>query len=137
MLIAMPIMRLALKIDVFKMEQAFQMGYKQGEKMFFVSPTNWQGEEISISFVEALWGLLWKEKNDKFEEFLQGDVNLRLLFGKMFHIWDGNHKLQMWFPYIEIVHPLEANWHIYVDSFALDSKIGLVKLLTTMIKLDK
>jgi hypothetical protein len=32
-----------LKIHVLKMEQAFQMGYMQGEKMFFVSPTNWQG----------------------------------------------------------------------------------------------
>jgi hypothetical protein len=86
MLVAMPIVRLALKIDAFKMEHAFQMGYKQGEKMFFVFPTNWQGEKISVSFVEALWGLLWKEKNDKFEEFLQGDANLRLLFGKMFHV---------------------------------------------------
>jgi hypothetical protein len=37
-------------------------------KMFFVPPTNWQGEEISISYVEASWGPLWKEKN-KFEEF--------------------------------------------------------------------
>jgi hypothetical protein len=36
--------------------------------MFFVSPTNWQGQEIFVSFVEALWGPLWKEKNDKFEE---------------------------------------------------------------------
>jgi len=29
------------------------------------------------SFVEALWGPLRKEKNDKFEELLQGDINLR------------------------------------------------------------
>jgi hypothetical protein len=45
------------------------MGYRNREKMFFVPPTNWQGEEISISYVEASWGPLWKEKNDKFEEF--------------------------------------------------------------------
>jgi hypothetical protein len=51
------------------MEHAFQMGYKQGEKVFYVSPTNWQGEEIIISTVESLWGPLWKEKNNRFEEF--------------------------------------------------------------------
>jgi hypothetical protein len=39
-LMAMPIVRFVLKIHVLKMEQAFQMGYMQGEKMFFVSPTN-------------------------------------------------------------------------------------------------
>jgi hypothetical protein len=39
-LIAMPFVKLALKLDVFKMEHAFQMG-KQGEKVLFASPTNW------------------------------------------------------------------------------------------------
>jgi hypothetical protein len=36
----MPNMKLAFKINILKMEQAFQMGYRQGEKVFFVSPTN-------------------------------------------------------------------------------------------------
>jgi hypothetical protein len=31
------------------------MGYKQGEKVFFVSLINWQGEEIVVSYVESLW----------------------------------------------------------------------------------
>jgi hypothetical protein len=84
-----------------------------------------------------LWEPLWKEKNDRFEEFLQGDPNLKPLFGKMFHIWDENHKLQAWFLYIGKVHPFDANWHIYVDSFVLDSKSGLITLLTTMIEFNK
>jgi hypothetical protein len=37
-LIAMLVVRLTLKIDALKMEHAFQMGYKEGEKVFFVSP---------------------------------------------------------------------------------------------------
>jgi hypothetical protein len=60
----------ALKINVFKMEHAFQMGYKQGEKVLFVSPTNWQGEKIVVSTIESSWGPFWKENNDRFEEFL-------------------------------------------------------------------
>jgi hypothetical protein len=33
------------------------MGYRQGEKVFFVSPTNWRGEKIIVSIVESSWGL--------------------------------------------------------------------------------
>ncbi len=51
------------------MEHTFQMGYKQGENVFFDSPTNWQGAKIVGSTIESLWGPLWKEKNNKFEEF--------------------------------------------------------------------
>jgi hypothetical protein len=31
------------------MEQAFQMGYKEGEKKYYVSPTNWKGEEEYVT----------------------------------------------------------------------------------------
>jgi hypothetical protein len=50
------IVKPALKIDVLKMEHAFQMGYRQREKVLFVSPTNWQGEKIVVSTIESSWG---------------------------------------------------------------------------------
>lgn len=51
-------------------------------------------------------------KNDKFNDFLRGDPNLSRLLGKMFHIWDGNHKLHMWLPYMNKMHPNHEEWHI-------------------------
>ncbi len=48
----------AEKIDVLKMEHAFQMGYRQREKVLFISPTNWQGEKIVVSTIESSWGPL-------------------------------------------------------------------------------
>ncbi len=39
-MISMLVMKLAFKIDVLKMEQAFQMGYRKGKKFFYVFPTN-------------------------------------------------------------------------------------------------
>jgi hypothetical protein len=39
-MISMLVVRLARKIDVLKMEHAFQMGYQKGNKVFYVSPTN-------------------------------------------------------------------------------------------------
>jgi len=36
-MVTMPIVHLAFKIDVMKMEQAFQMGYKEGERVFYIT----------------------------------------------------------------------------------------------------
>jgi hypothetical protein len=44
-MISMPIVCLAFKIDVLKMEQAFQIGYHEGDKVFYISPLNCNGKE--------------------------------------------------------------------------------------------
>jgi hypothetical protein len=36
----MPIVHLIFKIDMFKMEQTFKMGYREGESTFYVSFEN-------------------------------------------------------------------------------------------------
>jgi len=48
-MIRMPIVHFTFKIDVFKMEQVFKMGCREGESTFYVSFENWQGEEEPIS----------------------------------------------------------------------------------------
>jgi hypothetical protein len=48
-MISMPVVKSAFKIDVLKMEQVFQMGYWEGNKMFYVFPTNWQREEEFVA----------------------------------------------------------------------------------------
>jgi hypothetical protein len=40
-MISMLVVRSALKIDVLEMEHAFQMGYREDDKVFYVFPTNW------------------------------------------------------------------------------------------------
>jgi hypothetical protein len=84
-----------------------------------------------------LWGPFWKEKNNRFKEFLQGDPYLRPLFGKMFHVWDEDDRFQACFSYINKVHPLNVDWHISMDNFVLDSKSSLMDFLTTIMKLNK
>jgi hypothetical protein len=48
-MISMPIVKPTLKINVLKLEQAFQMGYRESDKVFYVSPMNWQGEEEFVA----------------------------------------------------------------------------------------
>jgi hypothetical protein len=43
---------------------------------FYVSSTNWQGEEEYVCNHINTWSALWKEKNAKFEKFLAKDPHL-------------------------------------------------------------
>jgi hypothetical protein len=37
-----------------EMEQAIQMGYRESERAFYVSPQNWQGKiELMTNFVDS------------------------------------------------------------------------------------
>jgi len=39
----------AFDTDILKMEQAIHMGYKEGDKGFYLFSTNWKGEEKDVS----------------------------------------------------------------------------------------
>jgi hypothetical protein len=55
----------------------------------------------------------------------------------MFYLWDGNHQLQAWMPYIFRIHPHDLSWHIAMDSILLDTRESLVHLFTTMTNMNK
>jgi hypothetical protein len=66
-MISMLIIGLALKIDVLKMEQAFQTRYHEGDKVFYVPPLNRKGEEEFIDSNVDSWNAHWHFKNDIFD----------------------------------------------------------------------
>jgi hypothetical protein len=72
----MPIVGPALKIDVLKIEQVFFMGYREGEKAFYFSSKNSNGEEEFVSKYMPSWSTLWTCKNAKFEKLLLKDLDL-------------------------------------------------------------
>lgn len=77
---SMPIVRLALLIDVKKMEHSFQMGYREGDEVFYVSATNNKGvEKLVIPELFDSWDIHWQAKNAKFEEYLKADLDLQKL----------------------------------------------------------
>lgn len=69
--------------------------------------------------------------------FYKKDPNLIELLGKMFHVCDGNHRLQTWLPYIERAHLEDEDWHICVESFMLNTRDDLVELLMVMTNFNK
>jgi hypothetical protein len=69
-MISMSVVRLALK-----MEQVFHMGYQKGDKVFYIPPTNWQGEAFVANHIHE-WDDHWKVVNASLEKGLNSDENL-------------------------------------------------------------
>jgi len=76
-------------------------------------------------------------ENERFETFLFANPNLKFFSKRMFFVWDGNHKLQIWLPYINCLHNDEPSWYIFMDSIVLETSHGLVELLIAMMELNK
>ncbi len=89
--------------------------------MFYVSPLNWKGREAFRDQHSSSWNQHLILENEKFENFVFVNLDLRFLFKQMVFIWDGNHKFQTWLPHINYVHNDEPSWHIFVDSIIQDT----------------
>jgi hypothetical protein len=60
------------------------------------------GDELEVTpEIKDKWDLHWCARNVEFEKFLFTNLDLARLSNKMFFIWDGNHRLKAWYPYID------------------------------------
>jgi hypothetical protein len=59
--------------------------------VFYVSPTNWQGEEAFVADHIHEWDNHWKAMNASFEKGLNSDEDLQRFNGRMFYVWDNNY----------------------------------------------
>jgi len=122
-MIPLPMVRPVLQTDVARLQSEFVHGYREGDRVMYVSITNDKGliqrviEEISSS-----WDVHWIAENELFEEILQSDAHLSCLSGFMFFVWDGNHHYMAWNTYINNMKADERAWHIWVDSILLETK---------------
>jgi hypothetical protein len=83
MMVPMLIMKLAFKIDILKMKQAFHMGYKEGDKVFYLFPTSWKGEE-DVSLHNGTWDEHWVVENEQLHKVLREDLDLVCFSNKIF-----------------------------------------------------
>jgi hypothetical protein len=65
------------------------------------------------------------------------DPDLVPFSNKLFFVWDTNHYIQTWMPYISRLHGDDPSWHIFVDSILFNTSKGLVEVLIAMIDLNK
>jgi hypothetical protein len=75
-MVPMLVVRPTLKIDILKMEQAFHMGYRVRDKVFYLFMMSWKGKEYDLSLHSRTWDEHWVIENERFEKVLQKDLNL-------------------------------------------------------------
>jgi hypothetical protein len=90
---------------VLKMKQTFHMGYKEGEKVLHISPTNWEAKKVLVNEYMGSWNEMWRRRN-----FFILIPTCRFLQQDVFLVYDGNHKLHAWMSYINKVHLDEELW---------------------------
>ncbi len=90
------------------------MGYREKNKVFYFSATNWKREEEDVILHHDTWDEHWLLENERFEKLLQDDPNLVHFSNKMFFVWDENHCMQAWMPYINELHNNEPSWLAHI-----------------------
>ena len=70
-------------------------GYMEGNGIFYVALKNNEGKTMDVTdnIIDS-WSGNWVRANDAFEKILQVVEDLKVFSGKMFMVWDGNHRLQ-------------------------------------------
>ena len=105
-MIALPVVRPFFKNDVINLAAHFvACGYMEGNGVFYVALENNEGKTVDVtdSIIE-FWSENWVRANDAFEKILQADEDFKVFSGKMFMVWDGNHRLEAWLPIINRNH---------------------------------
>jgi hypothetical protein len=120
-MISLPVVRPFLKNDVLNLASHFVFyGYLEGNGVFYVSLEDNEGRTKAVTDeIIATWSESWIAVNAEFEHLLQSDADLRVFSGKMFMVWDGNHRLQAWLSIINEDHGLDRSWHFSVESIIL------------------
>lgn len=132
-MIRLPLVRPLLLSDVKRLESEFVHGYREGDRVFYVSITDDTGSsQLVTEEIISSWDLHWVHENNAFEKQLLQDEHWASLCGHMFFIWDGNHRHQAWSTYISRFHSDDANWHYSVDSILLASKGNTGILMNAM-----
>ena len=129
----LPLVRPINNVDVSRLENEFVMGYRDGDRALYVSPYNNINEVLFVSDdIMASWSSFWLEANEEFEAMLRADSVLAQFAGKMFFVWEGNHRLTAWWRHINNHHPRDKDWHISVDCIVVDPRNCTAVFLNAM-----
>jgi len=132
-LLSMPLVRPTMLSDVKRLEAEFVHGYRDGDRVFYVSLANETGDEKLVSPAdEDAWGPFWQLEHEDFEAKVRNDPILDILSGHMFYVWDGNHRLLAWRQFVDRVHGGDRDWHLSVECIVLNVGESTPLLLNAM-----
>jgi hypothetical protein len=72
-----------------------------------------------------------------FKAQLKANPHLKHLEGRLFFIYNDNHRFEAWIGFIEMLHRVDKKWHISVESICLDMKKKIRLLLNAIHDVNK
>ena len=109
--------------DVRKLENEFVKGYREGDRVLYVSLYGSSGKVSRVSEGDDVWSNpLWETLNDRFEATLLADPDLHQFSNKFFYVYEGNHRVTAWKRHIETFHIDDPDWYISPDCIILDGR---------------
>ena len=94
---ALPLVHPINDVDVQHLENEFVNGYQDGDCVLYVTLYNNHKDSLDVSNdIMASWDDHWKAASNRFDAHLLADPDLAHMVGKMFYIWEGNHRLTTW-----------------------------------------
>jgi len=80
-------------------------GYQDGDRIFYISPYSNFKKTMDMTEEDiAKWSLHWQHVNEEFEKELMADDDLYQLRGRIFYVWNGNHRVLASMRYITKCH---------------------------------
>lgn len=111
-MVSMPEVRPVLESEVLRLQSEFRSGYRVGSVVFYVALTDTKGrEKLVTDEIRREWSSAWDQLDNEFELELNSDPDLKPLRGKMFFIYDGNHRYTAWKRYIDEAKMGNMDWH--------------------------
>ena len=128
-----PKVRPIIETDVCKLANEFVKGYREGDRVLYVSPYSKNGKQRMVKDDDAVWdNPHWKAANDRFEESLVADPDLCQFSGKYFYVYEGNHRVTAWMRYIDQMRRDDPDWYFFVDCIVLDGRAEYKVLIDAM-----
>jgi hypothetical protein len=122
-MIGLLLVRHLLQSQVKRLEASFAHEYRQGDHVLYVSITNDKGVcRLLTSEIVETWDECW----------LRSQPSISHLSNYMFIVWDGNHRLAVWYAYIHKINRYHRKWHFQVDCMLLILEDRTCMLLEAM-----
>ena len=129
----LPLVRPINEVDVQRLENEFVTGYRDGNRVLYVAIYNDKAETLDVtSNLYDSWSGHWQSTNDRFEAELVADPDVARFSGKMFYVWEGNHRVTAWWRHVNSFHRNDGAWHISVHCIVLDPRNETGVLLDAM-----
>ena len=119
-MVVMTDVRQPLEIDIQKLWSEFTMGYERRGPVFYVALRNFSMEEgFVMEEMRRGWSKQWQKADREFEGILKLSPYLSKFSNRMFYVWDGNHRLLAWYPFIASNQRNNPAFHVPVKAIVL------------------